>query len=490
MAIKDLFLKLTSTTTPHGHEALMEPYMPKGWKKDPAGNYYYVIGEKNGTTMFCCHIDTADSGQPKKITHVEDGKWIKTDGTTILGGDDKAGAAILIHMIENKVPGLYYFFLGEERGCIGSHALQKQLEAKKDGVYENINKVIAFDRRGYDSVITFQMGERNCSDEFADDLAKKLNDAGGFKYMKDQTGLVTDSHHFAGMIPECVNLSVGYDDQHFVREKQDFEFLDKLAKACTKVDWESITVARDPSKVERRSYNYSGGGNRGNRYHDWDDYNGDWWQGSTQSASSWTRPSSAVGPGQLPPNTEFVADYLGNKIKVADAQWCEYDKAWCLKSEAIWVEYIGFFTCPDFDPAKVKKEPVAVASSGNASKGDLAPIEEKDVKVGLQVYNKEGELYGSVTEFTDKIYIKTVQGSQFIIPMDKFLTYEFTKNVAPAVGNKKLTEKDVKEGILVDHPTFGPGKIIGVRPDKSIVRVSFKNKGDKDVRVDVAEMKF
>jgi len=488
MAIKDLFLKLTSTTTPHGHESLMEPFLPKGWKKDAHGNYYYVIGDKNGTVMFSAHLDTADSGQPKEITHVEEGKWVKTDGKTILGGDDKAGAAIMIYMIQKKIPGLYYFFLGEERGCIGSRALAKQLETKKDGIYENINKVIALDRRGYDSVITFQMSERNCSDEFADDLAKKLNEAGGLKYAKDSTGLVTDSHHFAGLIPECVNLSVGYDDQHFVREKQDVEFLQKLADACCKVDWESIVVSRDPTKVERKSYSYTGGSNR--RYHDWDDYSGDWWQGGGSTASSsWSRSSSAVGPNQLPPNTEYVNDYLGNKVKVVDCHWCEYDKQYCLKSEAIWVDYIGFWTCPDFDPAKVKKEVIEVGS-GSANKSDLVPIEEKDVKVGLKVYNKEGELYGSVTEISDKIYIKTIQGSQFIVPMDKFLTYDFKKNNAPVIGTNKLKENDVKEGVLVNHPTFGPGKIIGVRADKSIVRVSFKNKGEKDLRVDVAEMTF
>ena len=37
---------------------------------------------------------------------------------------------------------------------------------------------------------------------------------------------------------------------------------------------------------------------------------------------------------------------------------------------------------------------------------------------------------------------------------------------------------------------FGEGKIISIRPDKLIAKISFKSKGDKDIRVDVAEMKF
>jgi hypothetical protein len=44
---------------------------------------------------------------------------ISTDGTTTLGADDKAGVSVLIWMMKHNIPGLYYFFIGEE-GCIGS----------------------------------------------------------------------------------------------------------------------------------------------------------------------------------------------------------------------------------------------------------------------------------------------------------------------------------------------------------------------------------
>lgn len=483
MAIKDIFLNLTSTTTPHGHEKLMEPFLPAGFKKDAHGNYYYIIGDGSYTVMFTCHIDTADSGQPKKIDHVIDGKFIKTDGTTILGGDDKAGAAIMIYMIENKIPGMYYFFLGEERGCIGSSALKKSIEANKENkLYKNITKIISLDRRGTDSVITFQCGERCCSDEFADDLAKQLNAAGGFKYIKDQGGLVTDSHQFVELYSECTNLSVGYEDQHFIREKQDIEFLQKLADACCKIDWESLPVKRDHTKVERRSY-ASYGSNR--NYNNWDD-DTRWWsqnQQSTSSASSWNR-SNSNAPGQLPPNTEFVSDYLGNKVKVVDTHWCEYDKSYCLKSDAIWVDYIGFWTCPDFDPSKVKKQEVISADG-------MTDVTEEVVKPGLQIYTKSGdEEFGKVTEVGERVIVTTDSGSKFMMPMDKFLTYEFKYKKEIENSGKKLTSTEVKDGMSVTHPIFGKGKIVGVRPDKLIVKVNFDNKGEKDLRIDVADMRF
>lgn len=483
MPVKDIFLKLTSTTMPHGNEKLAEPYLPKGWKNDKHGNYYYVIGKSDPSVMFTCHLDTADHGQPKKVEHVIEGKIVKTDGKTILGADDKAGAAMMVYMIEKGFPGMYYFFIGEETGCIGSRALKGYLQSnKEDELYKNITKVVSLDRRDDNSIITFQCGERCCSDEFADDLAKQLNSAGGFKYVKDQGGLVTDSHHLADIIPECTNLSVGYDDQHSVREKQDIEFLQKLTDACMKVDWESLPIKRDPTKIERRSYYSSSRSYSG--YEEWE--TGQWWKNrDSASQQSWNRSSSG-GPGQLSPNTEFVTDYLGNRIRVTDAQWCEYDKQWCLKSEAIWEEYIGFWICPDFDPTKVKKE--------EHVSNNFSSITEKDVKVGAIVYSENNEEFGHITEVGEKVHVSGEGNSRFILPMEKFLNYGFkikketTENASGS--GKRLTTNDVKKDLNIIHPSFGKGKIIGIRPDNQIVKIYFNDKGEKDIRVDVANMTF
>jgi predicted metal-dependent phosphotriesterase family hydrolase len=74
-------------------------------------------------------------------------------------------------MIENNIPGLYYFFLGEEVGCVGS---KKVANVQKTEKIEGINKVISFDRRGTDSVITFQSSQRCCSETFGEALSKEL----------------------------------------------------------------------------------------------------------------------------------------------------------------------------------------------------------------------------------------------------------------------------------------------------------------------------
>jgi hypothetical protein len=247
MNIKETFLQLTSKTYPHGTENAVEAFLPKGFFKDKKGNCYLKIGESR--TAFTCHMDTACKTQ-EKVIHTFEDKYIKTDGCTILGADDKAGMTILLYMIENKVPGLYCFFIGEEVGCIGSSF------ASDDKMFLSYDKMISFDRRGTGSVITYQSSSRCCSDIFADALADQLNNL-GMSYKKDDTGVYTDSAEFTAVIPECTNLSVGYYSEHTTNEKQDIEHLENMAKACIKVDWESLPVARDKTKPERKTYNWS-----------------------------------------------------------------------------------------------------------------------------------------------------------------------------------------------------------------------------------------
>lgn len=254
MTVKDfvfeIFLRLTSRTCPYGFEDdlvrdVMSNILPDDIQKDQHGNYFYKIGESR--TIFASHIDTV-SKEYLKVSHVLDGNIIRTDGKTTLGADDKAGMTVMLWMIKNKVPGLYYFFIGEEVGCIGSG-----LAAKYGDFKGNYDRVISFDRRGTGSIITFQSSGRSCSDAFADDLCSELNKS-GMSYKKDDGGVYTDSAEFMDIIPECTNVSVGYYKEHTVNEHQDIEHLTNLAQACISVDWENLSTKRDPSEVEYKSY--------------------------------------------------------------------------------------------------------------------------------------------------------------------------------------------------------------------------------------------
>lgn len=266
MNIKDKFIELTSRTYPHGTEQEVIPLLSSELEIDEFGNLFIKIGESD--VMFTSHLDTATSAITT-VSHVIEDNMIKTDGKSILGADDKAGVVVMLHMIENKIPGLYYFFIGEEVGCVGSRKVASKVKLATQE-FEFIKKVISFDRRGTTSIITYQSGSRCCSDKFGQALSDELNKADNtFAYKNDTTGLLTDSIQFTSIYPECTNISVGYQHEHCFTEVQDIEHLDKLAQACLKVDWNNLPVERDPSV---KDYSY-GGYDYGYGWGDsWDEY--------------------------------------------------------------------------------------------------------------------------------------------------------------------------------------------------------------------------
>lgn len=81
------------------------------------------------TIMFCAHMDTVSPGI--NIQPIFENGMFKSDGTTILGSDDKSGIAVLIecmHIIkENNIPHgpiELVFTVGEEIGLLGAKNLQ------------------------------------------------------------------------------------------------------------------------------------------------------------------------------------------------------------------------------------------------------------------------------------------------------------------------------------------------------------------------------
>jgi putative aminopeptidase FrvX len=236
MNIKETFLELTKYNLPYGFEEHILKYLPTGTKKDEAGNYYYIT-DKLSRTMFTSHLDDASWDPMEKVNHIIDDDIVSTDGTTILGADDKAGVTIMLYMIEKKIPGTYYFFIGEESGMIGSSDI---INSKGKKYFKNkYDRCISFDRKGYGSIITKQMGTYSCSYLFANHLKKQF-DSFGLIHKNDPTGVFTDSANFIGIIPECTNLSVGYFNEHTTMEIQDLSYLKRMANISSKIDWEIL----------------------------------------------------------------------------------------------------------------------------------------------------------------------------------------------------------------------------------------------------------
>ena len=254
MNIRKKFLELTSSTYPHGDEHLIMELLPNNLHLDEHGNLYVQVGYSD--TMFTSHLDTYGYLRRDVVHVIEDNK-IMTDGKSILGADDKAGVVILLNMIEKSIPGLYYFFLGEERGCLGS---KKTAKTQKKRILPHIKKVISFDKRGTSSIATHQRHNRCCSDIFANALADKLFE-NGLDYQLDDKAGSTDSLQFIGLYPECTNLSVGYYNEHTFNEYQDMDHLERLANACLEIDWDELPVERTPeeSKITYDIYGYGYG---------------------------------------------------------------------------------------------------------------------------------------------------------------------------------------------------------------------------------------
>jgi len=240
---RSTFLSMVNKTYPHGHEEEVLEFLPNDLEKDKFGNYYKIIGESK--TMFTSHLDTADMKQ--KITTLysyedDDGnEIICTDGTSVLGADDKSGVTVMLYMMAHNIPGLYYFFIGEERGGIGSRALNDEFD--RFDYLKNIKHCVSFDRRRTISVITHQMGRRCASDEFGTALCEEYNKS-GLNLSLDSTGVFTDSASFMENIAEGTNVSVGYLNEHTGKEIQNMTYLIELCEASIKVNWESLPTKR------------------------------------------------------------------------------------------------------------------------------------------------------------------------------------------------------------------------------------------------------
>lgn len=249
MDFKKVFLELTKYTVPFGTEEeivvpILKKYIPD-LEKDSSGNYYVTIG--NSDTLFTTHMDTY-SKEIKKVNHVIKGNWISTDGTTILGGDNKNGTTILIYLIQNNIPGTYYFFIGEEPiisgGLYGSTiALKNNPE-----FFKKFKRAIAFDRKHMGSLVTRQLARKCCSTEFADALIKDF-DSNGLEYFKDPTAYYTDTASFLNVIPEITNLSAGGWGEHTLKERTNIQYVEHIAIAASNIKWEELPSIRQPMVV-------------------------------------------------------------------------------------------------------------------------------------------------------------------------------------------------------------------------------------------------
>jgi len=94
------------------------------------------------------------------------------------------------------------------------------------------------------------MGGRCASDAFATSMAAQLAGLRG-----DSTGSFTDSANYAtALIPECTNLSVGYESAHSPQESLDYFHLIGLRDSLLALDYSKLIVERTPAADDYDDY--------------------------------------------------------------------------------------------------------------------------------------------------------------------------------------------------------------------------------------------
>lgn len=156
------FLDLVTTSSPSGHEGAVAEYCAAALRAcgctveiddagerigSDTGNLYAVLpGTASGSVIMTAHLDCV---QPcERVTPVIEDGVIRSDGTTVLGGDDKVGTASIIEAVRTLSEGdephatvKVIFSIQEEVGCCGA----KNLSA---GTFEQGEPCFVFDGEG------------------------------------------------------------------------------------------------------------------------------------------------------------------------------------------------------------------------------------------------------------------------------------------------------------------------------------------------------
>jgi hypothetical protein len=223
---------------------------PLGTREDKVGNMILRIGD--APVLWSCHTDTQHRQEGQQVVAV-DGQgtmYLKDPLSSCLGADDAAGVWLMREMIRAKREGLYIFHAAEEMGGVGS----SWIASNTPELLAGIDFAIALDRKGTNSIITHQGGERCCSDAFARSLGRGLIMGIGPGMVPDDTGLFTDTANYVDLVPECTNLSVGYEHEHSRAETIDLHHLVAIRNALLNLNIDNLVCEREAGESDYLDY--------------------------------------------------------------------------------------------------------------------------------------------------------------------------------------------------------------------------------------------
>lgn len=218
-------------------------------------NYCIDVSKKGmplSDVLFVAHYDTVDRETYNKFGAIEPTrKYVSIkDGiayldltkpmnanVNCLGADDGAGLAVMLNLMANGVLGGYCFTTGEECGGIGANAVHSNYHT----FLKQYKIAVEIDRAGKSEIIKTQSEGECASEDFTQWLCTQL----GMNHKPSDLGSYTDVSTFAMTIPECVNISAGYLNQHTTKEIVDLKYLDMLAERVASVQWSIAPIVRE-----------------------------------------------------------------------------------------------------------------------------------------------------------------------------------------------------------------------------------------------------
>ena len=173
-------------------------------------NYILIVPIRRTESCFlplvCSHYDTVR--HVEEIEVVIEGGLIRNKKKAVLGGDDRAGVAIALAMIHDKVPAIYLFCDKEETGGFGS----SEFLFHEQNIIKTVNCYIGLDRRNGNEIALY------------DYASEELNNIFISEGYREVSGSFTDVSHIAGEYPKAtVNVSVGFHNEHTEKEYVQFE---------------------------------------------------------------------------------------------------------------------------------------------------------------------------------------------------------------------------------------------------------------------------
>lgn len=136
---KDVASYLKKHFSDLGYEVVEDLKSKKAVPQSNTGNILVRVPgqgamKDNDIIIMSAHMDTVEPGNGVKPSITEDGKYVVSDGTTILGADDKAGIAQIIELEAvlretgvDHAPMEFLFTIAEEVGLLGAFNIDTDL---------------------------------------------------------------------------------------------------------------------------------------------------------------------------------------------------------------------------------------------------------------------------------------------------------------------------------------------------------------------------